>query len=353
MVEKLYTPTNLELIQKINEIIANLGGGSLDFYGTCSTSAATRDKVVVCPELTTLKEGISIRVKFTNAQTYNGAPTLNVNSTGAKTIQLKVGTNAARYVWQAGEIVAFTYDGTSWVMADSGVASTTYYGITRLAATATSGNTATALVPAALNKLVEDMIEPYDVYSTSDTYEVGERRRYSFKVWECITPITTPEAWTEEHWTAIDPIQTQLDNKVSNTDYANSATGGVIKTSSTTGAGITAAGVLYASNSSFATYQDASNFYFISKGTLENVFIGKGFCKKITEPNPALTSTNGICTWTVTNSLSTADVTVVVKDAATNKHIVHEAVSTANTITIKIISASDIAAGSLKVVITG
>lgn len=352
MVEKLYTPTMLELIQTINDIIANLGSGS-NFYGTCTTKNSTQIKVVVCPEFTELIEGVSIRVKFTNAQTYNGAPKLNVNSTGAISVVLKGTTGGVRYMWQAGDVVDFTYDGTYWVWNKGGMATTTYYGVTKLGTSATSTSTSLALTPLSLSSLVQSMIEPYPVYSTSDTYEIGERVRCEYQAWECNTPITTPEAWTEEHWTALGPIQTQLDSKVSDTDYANSATGGVIKVSSTTGTGISGAGVLYASNSSYSSYQDASNFFFISKGTLENVFEGKGFCKKITEQNPALTSTNGICTWTVTNSLSTADVTVVVKDVATNKHIVHEAVSTASTITIKILSASNIAAGSLKVVITG
>ena len=63
---------------------------------------------------------------------------------------------------------------------------------------------------------------------------------------------------------------------VANINYANSATGGVIKTSSTTGTGATSAGVLYASNASYNTYGSASSNYFISKGTLENVIEGKG-----------------------------------------------------------------------------
>lgn len=63
---------------------------------------------------------------------------------------------------------------------------------------------------------------------------------------------------------------------VTNTDYADATTGGVIKTSSTTGTGVSGAGVLYASNSSYSTYDSASDYYFIGKGTLENVITGKG-----------------------------------------------------------------------------
>jgi len=54
-------------------------------YGTCDTAAATAAKVVTCANFTTLMTGITIHVKFTYSNT-NAAPTLNVNSTGAKNI---------------------------------------------------------------------------------------------------------------------------------------------------------------------------------------------------------------------------------------------------------------------------
>ena len=184
----------------------------LSYYGTCSTAAATQAKVVVC-EGFTLKEGVSIRVKFTNAQSYNGAPTLNVNSTGAKSVKSVGTTNSLRYCWFAGEVVSFTYDGTNWIMEDGGIASTTYYGYTKLSSSATSTSTAIALTPASLNSLVQNMIEPYPIYSATVTYAVGDKVRYNYQAWECITAITTAEAWTADHWTALDPIQTQLDNK--------------------------------------------------------------------------------------------------------------------------------------------
>lgn len=249
----------------------------IDYYGTCATKNSTQIKVVECPSFTELKEGVSIKVKFTNSQSYNGAPKLNVNSTGAISVVLKGTTGGVRYMWQAGEVVDFVYDGTYWVWDRGGTATTTYYGITKLGTSATSTSASVALTPVSLNSLVQGMIAPYDVYSASNTYSVGDKVRYGYNSWVCNTAIETAEDWDETHWTALDPIQTQLDTKVSNTDYANSATGGVIKVSSTTGTGISGAGVLYASNSSYATYQDASDYFFISKGTLENVLTGKGY----------------------------------------------------------------------------
>lgn len=89
-------------------------------YGTCSTAAGTAAKVVTCSNFTTLIGGVTIHVKFTNTNTATSA-TLNVNATGAKPLcrygTTRVGTTA-NSSWNAGAVVSFTYDGTSWVMND-------------------------------------------------------------------------------------------------------------------------------------------------------------------------------------------------------------------------------------------
>lgn len=105
---------------------------ALQWYGVCSTSASTQAKTVSITGITALTEGLEIRVKMTNAQTYNGTPTLNVNSLGAKTIKQHGSTDAVRYQWQAGEVISFTYDGTYWVIENNSLATTTYFGLTRL-----------------------------------------------------------------------------------------------------------------------------------------------------------------------------------------------------------------------------
>lgn len=215
--------SNIGTVTSVNNIQPDTNGNvtitipdttQLNYYGTCATAAATQAKVVVCPNFTELKEGVSIRVNFANAQYYNGAPTLNVNSTGAKSVKsLSTGLNALRYCWLAGEVVAFTYDGTNWIMEDAGIANTSYYGYTKLMTSATSTSASLALTPVSLNDLVQNMIEPYPVYSESATYEVGDRVRYDYQAWECNTAITTAEEWNANHWTAVDPIQTQIDGK--------------------------------------------------------------------------------------------------------------------------------------------
>ena len=83
-------------------------------YGTCATAAATAAKVVTLSGFT-LVTGATIHVKFTNSNTVAN-PTLNVNSTGAKSI-MRYGTTAASTSpdtsWLAGAVVSFTYDGTN------------------------------------------------------------------------------------------------------------------------------------------------------------------------------------------------------------------------------------------------
>ena len=120
------------------------------FYGACSTAAATQAKTVTCSGFTELKTGVCVRVKFSNAQTYNGQPKLNVNSSGAKGVVRNGTTAAAQYEWQAGEVVEFVYDGTYWVIADGGAATTTYYGVTKLSSATNSTSTALAATPSAV-----------------------------------------------------------------------------------------------------------------------------------------------------------------------------------------------------------
>ena len=56
-------------------------------YGTCDTAAATAAKVATIQDSQSfaLQTGITVHIKFTNTNSV-ASPTLNVNSTGAKTI---------------------------------------------------------------------------------------------------------------------------------------------------------------------------------------------------------------------------------------------------------------------------
>lgn len=89
--------------------------------------------------------------------------------------------------------------------------------------------------------------------------------------------------------------------------------------------------------------------------TSSNVTTALGYtpCKKITAQNGALTSSSGVCTWTITNSIGSADVLVQVRNASTGAVVEVAETITSSTITIKLNSASNIAANTYKAVIIG
>lgn len=120
------------------------------YYGECSTAAATQAKAVTISGVTALYEGLSVHVKFTYSNTV-ASPTLNVNGTGAKNIY-RYGTAApstsAKTSWQAGAVVSFTYDGTSWMMNDWLNDDTTYSAGTGLSLNGTTINHSNAVTAA-------------------------------------------------------------------------------------------------------------------------------------------------------------------------------------------------------------
>jgi hypothetical protein len=93
----------------------------------------------------------------------------------------------------------------------------------------------------------------------------------------------------------------------------------------------------------------------VDKAALESALISDGFPKKYAEDNGSLTSSGGVCTWTVTHSLSTKDVTVQVYEIAADYAQVEVDVQHTSTsvITLKINSASTISANTYRVVVVG
>lgn len=89
--------------------------------GTCSTAATTAAKVVTCAGFA-LTQGATVTVYFSTANTKaDAALTLNVNSTGAKTIYVASAATSAtnQLLWVAGSSLTFVYDGTYWRVLDS------------------------------------------------------------------------------------------------------------------------------------------------------------------------------------------------------------------------------------------
>ena len=120
------------------------------FYAACSTASSTAAKVASCAGFS-LSTGAAVAVKFTNTNTAS-SPTLNVNSTGAKSIK-KYGTAAPEtYLWQAGAVVEFVYDGSYWLIANGSTATTSYYGLTKLSSSVSSTSTTLAATPYAVKQ---------------------------------------------------------------------------------------------------------------------------------------------------------------------------------------------------------
>lgn len=94
-------------------------------YGTCSTAATTTAKVVDCDEFS-LTTGATILVKFTYANSAS-SPTINVNSTGAKSIYYRgKALTSSLYYWGDGDTVEFIYNGTQWDLLNVSNTNTTY-----------------------------------------------------------------------------------------------------------------------------------------------------------------------------------------------------------------------------------
>lgn len=92
---------------------AKLGRG----YGACSTAAATKAKAVPLSGFT-LVTGAIVGVKFSYDNTAT-APTLNVNSTGAKSIYYK-GEAAAAGLLKVGYVYLFQYNGAQYELLNPG-----------------------------------------------------------------------------------------------------------------------------------------------------------------------------------------------------------------------------------------
>ena len=88
-------------------------------YAECDTGSSTSDKVAtICTDgdttnkAFTLIKGVSVQVKFKNTNTA-ALPTLNINSTGTKSIYYQGGAIPAGYI-KANSVYTFVYTGSQW-----------------------------------------------------------------------------------------------------------------------------------------------------------------------------------------------------------------------------------------------
>ena len=124
----------------------------LHFYGGCLSAANEANKVVtVSDDNFKLMSGVAVDVSFLNANTAS-RPTLNVNNTGAVEIKAYSTTVPLANQWRQGAVVRFVYNTSNWVMVDGSVASTTYYGATKLNSSTSSTSEDTAATPLAVKQ---------------------------------------------------------------------------------------------------------------------------------------------------------------------------------------------------------
>lgn len=111
-----YDGTNFQIVGKIS----SGGGGASDNYATAS---GTNTYTAAITGLAAYTEGMSIRIKFTNANT--GASTININSLGAINIYKGASIALTAGVITAGQIFELYYDGTVFQLGTVQVVPTT------------------------------------------------------------------------------------------------------------------------------------------------------------------------------------------------------------------------------------
>ena len=121
------------------------------WFATCTTAHGTAAKVATS---TTgdfvLATGNMVRVKFSD---YNNQtqPTISIDGSEAKRIKsLSTETNIITSIWHIGEVVDLVYDGTDFLMSEGGLASTSYYGVTKLSTSTSSTSQSLAATPSAV-----------------------------------------------------------------------------------------------------------------------------------------------------------------------------------------------------------
>ena len=121
------------------------------FFGQCSTPSSNQTKIVTCNDWT-IKEGNIIYVFFINSNTYEGNINLNINNTGDINVP-----NTYAGAWGNLEVVGFVCtSNTSYFMIDSGKASTSRYGVTRLQNTIDT-STDKAVTPYAVKTKIDEL----------------------------------------------------------------------------------------------------------------------------------------------------------------------------------------------------
>ena len=115
--------------------------------------------------------------------------------------------------------------------------------------------------------------------------------------------------------------------------------------------GVFKSGVVVDSTTGIAAASSASDAKVATEKAIATKLATK--VEKFTAQNPALTATSGVCTWTITNSIGSADVQVALYDVTSGAQIGAYVEVGASNIVVKFNSAADIAKDTFKAVVIG
>lgn len=137
---------------KLDGIEEGASSGSQNvWYGTCTTAASTTAKVVTTTTGDfTLTAGATVYVLFNTAHSSSTRLTLNVDDTGDTAVNTSSTNGVLAYYFAPKQVVCFVYDGESFRVHAGAVATTTYYGMTKLSSSTSSTATNVAATPSAV-----------------------------------------------------------------------------------------------------------------------------------------------------------------------------------------------------------
>ncbi len=114
------------------------------------------------------------------------------------------------------------------------------------------------------------------------------------------------------------------------------------------GTGNFKSGVVRTSSDGIRTPSNASDTAIVTEKNIATVLAAKGY----TAQNTALTQSGGLCTWTVTHNLNNSNVGVFLYEVSSGERVMYDyAIASANAVTIKILSTTNITANTYKAVI--
>lgn len=142
-------------------------GSNVIAYAECSTAASVNAKTATIVAGTfSLTKGARVTVKFTYANSVSNA-TLNINTSGAKTIRYGNSNLSSSQYWVAGQALEFVYDGTYWCLVGVAKDNNSTYSLSSF------GVTATASELNHLDGIKSTVTELNNLHSTVDTTKTG------------------------------------------------------------------------------------------------------------------------------------------------------------------------------------